>query len=88
MDTVEPGTGIKPVFDGEDIIRSDGTTILGADNKAGCAVILEVIQSLLEDERGSPADRGGHQPWRRDRAGRRDAYGLQPYHREGRDCHR
>ncbi len=49
MDTVEPGRGIKPVFDGDDIIRSDGTTILGADNKAGCAVILEVIESVLEE---------------------------------------
>ncbi len=49
MDTVEPGRGIKPTWDGHDTIRSDGTTILGADNKAGCAIILEVIQSLLED---------------------------------------
>jgi len=49
MDTVEPGRGIQPVFDGPDIIRSDGTTILGADNKAGCAVILEVIRSANED---------------------------------------
>jgi tripeptide aminopeptidase len=49
LDTVEPGRGIQPVWDGDDIIRSDGTTILAADNKAGCAVILEVIQSLLED---------------------------------------
>ena len=49
MDTVEPGRGIKPVFDGDDIIRSDGTTILGADNKAGCAVIFEVIQSAIDD---------------------------------------
>lgn len=49
MDTVEPGRGIKPVWDGDDIIRSDGSTILGADNKGGCAVILEVIQSVLED---------------------------------------
>lgn len=49
MDTVEPGRGIRPTWDGPDIIRSDGTTILGADNKAGCAVILEVIQSALED---------------------------------------
>ncbi len=49
MDTVEPGRGIQPTWDGPDIIRSDGTTILGADNKAGCAVILEVIQSVLED---------------------------------------
>jgi tripeptide aminopeptidase len=49
MDTVEPGRGIKPVWDGPDVIRSDGTTILGADNKAGCAVILEVIQAAIED---------------------------------------
>ncbi len=48
MDTVEPGRGIKPVFDGDDIIRTDGTTILGADNKAGCAVVLEVLASLLD----------------------------------------
>jgi tripeptide aminopeptidase len=52
MDTVEPGRAIKPVWDGPDIIRSDGSTILGADNKAGCAVILEVIQSAIED--GAP----------------------------------
>ncbi len=49
MDTVEPGRGIRPVRDGDDVIRSDGSTILGADNKAGCAVILEVIASALED---------------------------------------
>ncbi len=55
MDTVEPGRGIKPVFDGEDIIRSDGSTILGADDKAGCAVILEVAASLEEDG-------GSHRP--------------------------
>src|SRR5215210_8068720 len=47
MDTVEPGRGIIPVWDGPDIIRSDGTTILGADNKAGCAVIFEVIRSVM-----------------------------------------
>lgn len=49
MDTVEPGRGIRPQFDGSDIIRSDGTTILAADDKAGCAVILEVAESLRED---------------------------------------
>ena len=49
MDTVEPGRDIRPVRDGPDIIRTDGSTILGADNKAGCAVILEVIQSAIED---------------------------------------
>jgi tripeptide aminopeptidase len=49
MDTVEPGRGITPVWDGDDVIRSDGTTILGADNKAGCAAILEVIASARDD---------------------------------------
>jgi tripeptide aminopeptidase len=49
MDTVEPGRGIRPIWDGPDVIRTDGTTILGADNKAGCAIIIEVIRSLLED---------------------------------------
>lgn len=55
MDTVEPGRGIKPTWDGDDIIRSDGTTILGADNKGGCAVILEAIKSVLEDGAGHRA---------------------------------
>ena len=52
MDTVEPGRGIKPVWDGPDIIRSDGTTVLGADDKAGCAGILESVASILEE--GAP----------------------------------
>lgn len=45
MDTVEPGRGIKPrVEDG--YLVSDGTTILGADDKSGVAVILETLKSL------------------------------------------
>lgn len=48
MDTVGTETGIKPeIRDG--VIYSDGTTILGGDDKSGIAVILEVIQSLHED---------------------------------------
>jgi len=47
MDTVGPGRGVTPVIDGG-IIRSDGTTILGADNKSGLAVILEACRCLLE----------------------------------------
>lgn len=47
MDTVGTDKGIKPVIrDG--VIYSDGTTILGADDKSGVAVILEVVQTLLE----------------------------------------
>lgn len=48
MDTVGRDTGIQPIIrDG--LICSDGTTILGSDDKSGVAVILEVIRSLSED---------------------------------------
>lgn len=43
MDTVQPGRGITPIIEGE-VIRSDGTTILGADDKAGMAAILEALR--------------------------------------------
>ena len=48
MDTVTPGNGIKPVING-DIIESDKTTILGADDKAGIAALLEGIRLLKEE---------------------------------------
>jgi tripeptide aminopeptidase len=48
MDSVQPCIGIKPIVDG-DIIRSDGTTILGADDRSAVAAILEVMQVLAED---------------------------------------
>jgi tripeptide aminopeptidase len=47
MDTVVPGEGVKPIVEG-DIIRTDGTTVLGGDDKSGCAVIIEVIRSLQD----------------------------------------
>src|ERR687896_2596417 len=47
MDTVVPGEGVKPIVEG-DIIRTDGTTVLGGDDKSGCAVILETIRCLKE----------------------------------------
>lgn len=47
MDTVVPGIGKKPVIEG-DIIKSDGTTILGGDDAAGIAVILEALKVLKE----------------------------------------
>ena len=47
MDTVVPGEGVKPIVNG-DIIRTDGTTVLGGDDKSGCAVILETIRCLRE----------------------------------------
>ncbi len=51
MDTVDPGRSIKPQVDG-DIIRSDGSTILGGDCKAGVAAIFEALESAKED--GTP----------------------------------
>lgn len=47
LDTVHPCARVTPSVDG-DIVRSDGTTILGADNRAGVAVILEVLESLRD----------------------------------------
>ncbi|WP_079910770.1 M20/M25/M40 family metallo-hydrolase [Paenibacillus sp. 32352] len=48
MDTVTPGKGIKPQIGEDGIIRSDGTTILGSDDKAGLAAMLEAIRVLKE----------------------------------------
>jgi tripeptide aminopeptidase len=49
MDNVVPGEGVKPVIDG-DTIRSDGTTVLGGDDKSGCALICEVLHQLHEQK--------------------------------------
>ncbi|MDO8497782.1 MAG: M20/M25/M40 family metallo-hydrolase [bacterium] len=45
MDTVEPGRNIKPIIKGE-YITSDGTTILGGDNKASLACMIHTIELL------------------------------------------
>ncbi|MEA3475967.1 MAG: M20/M25/M40 family metallo-hydrolase [Candidatus Cloacimonadota bacterium] len=48
LDTVKPGKGIKPVIkDGR--VFSDGTTILGGDDKSGIAEIVEAIRRLQEE---------------------------------------
>lgn len=51
IDTVDPGRGIDPRVE-DDVIRSDGTTIVGGDAKAGVAAVLEALESLKED--GTP----------------------------------
>jgi tripeptide aminopeptidase len=48
MDTVVPGEGVVPVLDG-DIVRSDGRTVLGGDDKSGIAIICEVLRVLREN---------------------------------------
>jgi tripeptide aminopeptidase len=48
MDQVSPCFNIKPKIEGE-LIRSDGTTTLGGDDKGGIVVILEALQHILEE---------------------------------------
>ncbi|GBU11338.1 peptidase T [Erysipelotrichaceae bacterium] len=55
MDTVEPGNGIIPhiTADGKFIV-SDGTTILGADDKGGISQIIELEVILREHNLAHP----------------------------------
>jgi tripeptide aminopeptidase len=48
MDTVVPGEGVVPILDG-DILRSDGRTVLGGDDKSGVAIICEVLRVVKEN---------------------------------------
>jgi len=49
MDTVVPGKGVKPVVE-DGYVFSDGTTILGADDKAGLAAMFEAIRVMKEND--------------------------------------
>ncbi|MBS7345963.1 MAG: M20/M25/M40 family metallo-hydrolase [Caryophanon sp.] len=48
MDTVVPGKNIQPQIREDGYIYSDGTTILGADDKAGIAASIEMVRRLQE----------------------------------------
>ncbi len=48
MDTVSPGNNKRPIIDGN-IIKSNGTTVLGADDVAGLVEILEGIRYVKEN---------------------------------------
>ncbi|MBW3624208.1 MAG: M20/M25/M40 family metallo-hydrolase [Armatimonadetes bacterium] len=47
MDTVQPTAGLVPVIE-DGWIKTSGDTILGADDKAGVAAIMEGVRVLLE----------------------------------------
>lgn len=47
MDTVEPGRGVTPILE-EGVFKSDGRTILAADDKSAIAIIIEAIRILQE----------------------------------------
>jgi tripeptide aminopeptidase len=49
MDTAGTDRGIVPVIGDDGIIRTDGSTILGADDKSGIAGCLEVLTLLREN---------------------------------------
>jgi tripeptide aminopeptidase len=51
LDTVEPCDGVEPVVEGG-VVRSKGDTVLGADDKAGVAVIIEAVRRIAESEEG------------------------------------
>jgi tripeptide aminopeptidase len=48
MDTVVPGEGVVPILEG-DILRTDGRTVLGGDDKSGVAIICEVLRVIKEN---------------------------------------
>lgn len=47
LDNVMPCVGVVSIV-ADGVVRSDGRTVLGADDKAGVAVILEVLQAIRE----------------------------------------
>lgn len=49
MDTVEPSRGKHAIVHEDGRITSDGTTVLGADDASGIAVILEALRVLREN---------------------------------------
>lgn len=53
MDTVVPGTGVRPVLEGG-VIRSQGDTVLGSDDKSGIAAIVEALRTAVEENLPHP----------------------------------
>jgi tripeptide aminopeptidase len=49
MDCVMPCIGVKPVVD-NGVVRSDGSTVLGSDDKSGIATIMEMLRCLHESD--------------------------------------
>jgi tripeptide aminopeptidase len=49
FDTVEANPDVQIVFE-DGLIKTDGSSILGADDKGGMAPIIEAMQSIIEDQ--------------------------------------
>lgn len=55
LDVTPEATGgeIHPIVDTKDghtIVRTDGTTLLGADDKCGCTIAIQLIRTILNDK--------------------------------------
>lgn len=50
MDTVKLGENVKPIIEPDGTVRSDGTTVLGADDKAGVTAILAAVRTIVEEK--------------------------------------
>ena len=48
LDQIEPCKDVRPVVDGH-IIRTDGTTTLGGDDKGAVASILEIVEDIIKN---------------------------------------
>ena len=53
MDCVVPCDNVTPVIK-EDIITTDGSTVLGADDKAGIAMLMEIAKVIKENDITAP----------------------------------
>ncbi len=49
MDTVVPGEGVKPIVEGT-VVKTDGSTVLGGDDKSGVAAIMEALRAIHEQK--------------------------------------
>jgi tripeptide aminopeptidase len=49
MDTIQPTKNLVHIIK-DGIIYSDGNTILGGDNRAGIAVVLEIVETIIENK--------------------------------------
>jgi tripeptide aminopeptidase len=48
MDTVKPGKGVKAILK-DGVFTSDGTTVLGADDKSAIAILIEALKVIVEN---------------------------------------
>ncbi len=53
LDTVEPTSGLRMVEEGG-LLRNEGSGILGADDKSGIAILIEIVRVLKETGKPHP----------------------------------